>query len=175
MRSTNIKTKKIRAKNNCWICEGWREVTFSYRPPKLKNISTQFVKLHLSFENWKFTDTMFVDKAFKAIRMCPPGEVLYFFTVNKKAVEDYGTHNFAMKQSIVYGFDDIYLSEFNENESKNNYVKNHQNVDSVPKIEIISESTVENNMDLNMSNMSFRSNVTQVMGEEMKEVIFFQL
>lgn len=177
VRSSNMKTKKIRAKNNCWICEGWREVTFTYKPKKkLKNPETYFVKIHLSFENWKAYDTMYFDEAFKVIRMCPPGDILYFFTVNKKPVDDYGANNYVLKNSITYSFDDRYLSEYNENELKNSYNKAPEN-ENVGKFETINEEN-EQNMELNMSNMSnmsYRSNVTQVMGKDIKEVNLFKL
>jgi hypothetical protein len=173
IRSTNIKTKKIRAKNNCWICEGWREITFSHKlEKKVKDPSLYFVKIHLSFENWKAYDTMYHEGAFKAIRMCPPGEVLYFFTIDKKPVEYYGDNNYPLKNSILFGFDNIYISEYNEHELKNNYLINNEPINKKDKINTIKTSSedIEKEMDLNMSNMSFRSNVTQVMGEEIKEV-----
>ena len=85
-----IKTKinnirKIRAKNNCWICEGWKEIEFTYRlsddikrnlkgPPE--------VKIHLGFENWKPHEMIFRYDHWICYRMCPPGEIFYFFSIN---------------------------------------------------------------------------------------------
>jgi len=123
VKTNNDKIRKIRAKNNCWICEGWREITFTYRAEKMKEPEKQFVKIHFSFENWKPYDTIYFDKTFKVVRMCPPGDILYFFTVNKKPVDDYGGNTYHLRDPIVYAFNDEYLKEFNENELKNNYFK----------------------------------------------------
>jgi hypothetical protein len=81
---TNIlNVRRIRGKNHCWICEGWREIKFNYKPNRHygdKNNLT--VKLHLNFENYKAYDTMLHDDQFICYRMCPPGELLFYFSVN---------------------------------------------------------------------------------------------
>jgi len=191
-KSNNYKIRKIRSKNNCWICEGWREMTFTYYAEKLKEPEKQFVKIHFNFENWKPYDTSLFDKSFKVTRMCPPGDVLYFFTINKKPVEDYSFNNYKSRDPLVYTFDDIYLKEYNENEFKNNYYdslastftfidKNNTNKIAKNKnktgtkqkniIESTNREKTEQKEDLmNMSNISYRSNDTQIMGDDIIEV-----
>ena len=108
--------------------------------------------------------------------MCPPGDVLYFFTVNKKPVEDYGANTHQVKDPVVYGFDDEFLKEFNENEVKNNYYK--QTEVALVKENLVNESGKKPNERYEQAedgkeyavNMSFNSNVTQVMGDDLIEV-----
>jgi len=189
VKTNNDKIRKIRAKNNCWICEGWRETTFTLKADKIKLPEKQFVKIHLSFENWKPYDTMFYDGMFRAVRMCPPGDVLYFFTVNKKPVEEYGNSNtIQTRDPVVYAFEDEFLKEFNENEVKNNYY-NKQTESAVnlkdSLVNVVGNSLKDNNNNNSNENecdgdveckkeemnMSFNSNVTQVMGDDLIEVI----
>jgi len=85
-----IKTKinnirKIRAKNNCWICEGWKEIEFIYKlsdetSKKLKGPPE--VTIHLGFDGWKPNEMIHRNDHWVYYRMCPPGEVYYFFSVN---------------------------------------------------------------------------------------------
>ena len=101
---SNIRNvKKIRAKNNCWICEGWKELKFSYKPPtKIKNPKEMEVKLHLNFENYSEWDTDYMGDEFISYRMCPPGDVLFYFTVNKIPVESYGAATFNLEEHLTY-------------------------------------------------------------------------
>ena len=165
VKTNNDKVKKIRAKNNCWICEGWRETTFIYRPEKIKDIERLFVKIHLSFENWKPYDMIQMESGFKCIRMCPPGEVLYFFTVNQKLIDSYGVNSFNPREHIVYAFEDEFIKEFHEHEIKHEFLakqneqENKENADDLEKEEFD-------------RSMSDNSNVTQVM-EDMNDVYFY--
>jgi Ran GTPase-activating protein (RanGAP) involved in mRNA processing and transport len=81
---TNIlNVRRIRGKNHCWICEGWREIKFHYKPSRHYGDKNNLnVKLHLNFENYKAYDTMLHDDQFICYRMCPPGELLFYFTVD---------------------------------------------------------------------------------------------
>jgi len=103
----NIRTKitnvrKIRSKNNCWICEGWKEVMFTYKPKKVKDITSLNVKLHLSFENYIPTETILKIDVFVCYRMVPPGEILYYFTVNETLIENYGSDTVNAKEDIYF-------------------------------------------------------------------------
>ena len=68
---------------NCWICQGYEEVTFYWRPNVSGNVSSEFILLHLSFDNFephlmnrKFT-------SFQRKKMCPTNtKIYYFFTVS---------------------------------------------------------------------------------------------
>jgi len=103
---TNIlNVRKIRAKNNCWICEGWRETKFVYNIKQ--NIEERYdeppvVKLHLSFENYKPYDTIPKGDHFVCHRMCPPGEFLFYFTVNGVPVENCGQITHKLKEAIIH-------------------------------------------------------------------------
>ena len=103
--------RNIRGKNNFWICEGWKEVEFTYRPSK--EIKDKFynqtleVKLHLDFELWKGVELPFRINHYITYRMCPPGDLLYFFSLNDIQIdlpsvkpEQY----FELKESIVFNF-----------------------------------------------------------------------
>ncbi len=136
VKSSNDKVRRIRAKNNCWICEGWREIPFIYRPDKnMKNLDRFLIKLHLSFENWKPYDTVLNNGIFKSIRMCPPGEIFYFFTVDKIPVNSYGVHFYEPRDPIQYVFDDEYEKEYNENFAKNSYLEKQENLNNPEEIE----------------------------------------
>jgi hypothetical protein len=87
---TNIlNVRRIRGKNHCWICEGWREIKFHYKPSRhFGDKSALSVKLHLNFENYKAYDTVLHEEQFICYRMCPPGELLFYFTVNGVPAEN---------------------------------------------------------------------------------------
>jgi hypothetical protein len=122
-KSNNDKIRRIRAKNNCWICEGWREIPFIYRPEKsmMNKLEKHVIRLHLSFEDWKPYDTVLKDGIFKVIRMCPPGKIYYFFSVDKLPVLTYGVHTHKLREPIFYEFTDEYIKEYNENLIKYEY------------------------------------------------------
>lgn len=68
-----------RPTTNCWLCEGWSEVEFLYSPCQ---VSTLSVYLHLSFEAYvPYLLTKSPEGVFREFRMCPPGEIRFFFTV----------------------------------------------------------------------------------------------
>ena len=125
-KTNNDKIRKIRSKNNCWICEGWREIQFMYRPEESikNNLDKHIIKLHLNFENWKPYHCSLKDGIFKCVRMCPPGEIFYFFSVDKILVENYGVHHHELREPFLYEFDVEYEKEYNENLVKNNYLEN---------------------------------------------------
>ena len=46
--------RKIRGNNNCWICEGLREVQFDYIPEETIRVpNNNLVKLNLDFDDYK--------------------------------------------------------------------------------------------------------------------------
>ncbi len=101
---SNIRNiRKIRAKNNCWICEGWRELKFAYKPPeKVEDPKEMDVKIHLNFENYKEYDTIYQNQEFVANRLCPPGRVLFYFTVNREPATQYGSITTDLPEPIIY-------------------------------------------------------------------------
>jgi len=74
--------------NNCWICEGWNAIkfTFHHRTFNAKEYKEgDSVYVHLSIENYE-PDEMTPDKknVYTLIRMIPPGELKYYFSINKE-------------------------------------------------------------------------------------------
>lgn len=102
IKSNILNVRKIRAKNSCWICEGWREIKFSYKPINQEEAANYKVKLHLSFEEYKPTDMLLNQDVFVNYRMCPPGEYYYYYTVNGEPVENYGNSREILKDAIIH-------------------------------------------------------------------------
>ena len=73
-----------RASARCWICEGWREVKFTWVNNDAELIPDP-VYLHLSIDDWK-GDLMLkeTDNMYSVIRMCPPGKLKFFYSVLSK-------------------------------------------------------------------------------------------
>ena len=42
--------KKLASQKNCWICEGWSAVKFTFTPPEKINEDEVEVKLHLDID-----------------------------------------------------------------------------------------------------------------------------
>ena len=100
--------KKIRSKNNCWICEGWREHHFSLKKDLRKFISEEDkeVNLHLNFEDYKACelnkDTSKMD--FEIYRMCPPGDILFYYTINNDVASNHGKNIFIPNEDLYYSY-----------------------------------------------------------------------
>lgn len=92
---------KLKATSNCWICEGWSEFKFGFQlPPSLLNSEdslmpnsepidyTKFsVQLHISCDKYAGELLMPEDEEsggtfYSTIRMVPPGEATFYYTVN---------------------------------------------------------------------------------------------
>jgi hypothetical protein len=101
---TNIRNiRNIRARNNCWICEGWRELKFTYKPPNnIENPQDLDVKIHLNFENYVEYDTNWTKTEFQIYRMCPPGTVLFYFTINKQPATSYGSITTELHEPLIF-------------------------------------------------------------------------
>ena len=120
LRKTNIElVRKIRGKNNCWICEGFREVQFEFIPEEpIGDPNNHLVKLHLDFDDYRPFDMIFNGTKYQIIRMCPPGDVHYFFTVDTIPVKKEatsGNNKFYeipnQVDYIKYEFDQDYMEE----------------------------------------------------------------
>ena len=102
-KSNVLNVQKIKHKNNCWICEGWKEVKFRYKPHNYEgNVSEAQVKLHLDFEGYKPYDMEYKQEMFVCHRMCPPGDLNMYCTLNDIPVENYGPKTHELKDAIVY-------------------------------------------------------------------------
>ena len=130
---------KIRDSNNCWVCECWNEIEFSLVINN-KDIKPKYivVKLHLDFENYSPCDMIYKKRCFKLVRMCPPGKVKYFFTVDGNPVYNcYKEFDYQIKEfekPIKYSFNEEYIEQFNnikfidseeEDDNNTNEIKNH--------------------------------------------------
>ena len=108
IKSNILNIKKLRAKNNCWICEGWREVKFNYKPnsnnnnKQAENLNDSTATLHLNFEKYKSYDMRLFHYNFQCYRMCPPGPLYFFIAINGIPVDNYGPITSQIKDAIIY-------------------------------------------------------------------------
>lgn len=116
--------KKIRFINNCWICQGWRETPFvvDLKETSIKtheineniklvdsrnedSLCEKDVKLYLCFDNYKGFDMNSLNSEsnkYIAYRMCPPGDIKYFYIHNDEVVEDNNSkHVEILKEPVV--------------------------------------------------------------------------
>ena len=154
LRKTNVDlVRKIRGKNNCWICEGFREVQFEYVPDiPIKDPNDHLVKLHLDFDGYRPFDMIFNGTKYQIIRMCPPGDVNYFFTVDTKPVkteDPSGINKFYQIPNsidyIKYKFEPDYIEELNNIKEKLLYHKRKEEEKNLQLAEAIPEENNENN------------------------------
>eukprot|EP00347_Sterkiella_histriomuscorum_P005610 403355936 len=92
LQAGNINNKqllKLKACSNCWICEGWTEVKFEFKPGVSDDnpVHDKFqpIYLHLECDNFQ-SDLMLPDpddpENYISIRWVPPGVQRYFFSRN---------------------------------------------------------------------------------------------
>ena len=142
--------RKIRGKNKCWICDGFREVEFEYIPETpIENPNNHIVKIHLSFDDYKPFDMIYNEGKYHMARMCPPGEIDYFFTIDTKPIKaegKFGINKFQKIENclelIKYTFDDEYMEEVNNQREKLKYEIIQSNKNST-------ETSNNNTVDLN--------------------------
>ena len=144
LRKTGVETvRKIRGKNNCWICEGFREIKFEYIPKEtIVDPNNHLVKLHLSFDDYRPFDMICSGNSFQIVRMCPPGEINYFFTVDTIPVKNQannGNNNFEKIQYeseyIKYTFEPDYMEELNNIREKLLYQQKKEQDSNNPSTE----------------------------------------
>ena len=136
LRKTSIEAiRRIRNKNNCWICDGFREIEFEFKFKKKKeNPMNHIVKIHLNFDGYKPFDMIYNDGVYHMARMCPPGNISYFFTCDTEVIkpdEIEGKNEFKkigyIKDYIKYTFDDEYMEELKNQKARLNYELTKQN------------------------------------------------
>ena len=86
---------KLKAYSNCWICEGWTQMKFTFIsgvtiPREVAEDENVFI--HLSFEDY-IPDYMIPEGkgTYCSIRMVPPGSLHYFYTIGDKVYNAEGT------------------------------------------------------------------------------------
>ena len=173
LRKTRIDpVRKIRGKSNCWICEGFREVQFEYIPEEpILDPGNHLVKLHLDFDDYKPFDMLYNGSKYQIIRMCPPGEVKYFFTVDTKPVKkesSKGVNKFyEIKNNhefIKYTFDDEYMEELNNIRAKLLYEQEDE--EASEKTNSNESNNNNNNVDNKNEQNNNINNNAEVTGEE---------
>ena len=146
LRKTKIDAiRKIRCKNNCWICDGFREIEFEYVPKDpIDDPNNHLVKIHLNFDDYKPFDMIYNDGKYHMARMCPPGDIDYFFTIDTVPVKmegNGGTNEFKKiennSEKIKYIFDDEFIEEVKNQKEKLTYeiVKSQDSVETSDKNE----------------------------------------
>ena len=151
LRKTNVDSiRKIRGKNHCWICEGFREMEFEFIPEEpIDDPNNHLVKIHLDFDGYRPFDMICTGTKFLINRMCPPGEIHYFFTVDTVPVKTEGPqgknvfhtiHN--PSDYIKYEFENDYIEELNNIREKllYNKEKGDENEKNVKKENLSSTS-----------------------------------
>ena len=144
---------KMRGGNNCWICQCWREIEFIL-DLKIKDIKPKYnvVKIHLDFENFEPYDMIYKKKCFRLIRMCPPGKIIYFFTLDGNPVKNcYKEYNYTIKgfeKPIKYTFDEKYIEQYNNTKTllySSMSQKDNKNIINNEKYVHIQEDIRDNN------------------------------
>ena len=155
MKKTKIdNVRKLRSINHCWICDCYREIEFIYIPKEpILDQQNHIVKIHLDFDNYKPFDMFCLGNKFHIVRMCPPGEIKYFFTVDTIPVENESNegNNIITEMNsenyFQYTFDDEYMEELNNIRAKINFEKRQER----EKLEKELEEKGEN-LELNLDN-----------------------
>ena len=156
LRKTTIDTvRKIRSKNNCWICDGFREIEFEYIPEvPIDDPNNYLLKIHLNFDGYKAFDMIYNDGKYHMARMCPPGEIDYFFTMNTEPVipkEKYGNNKFTKignkSHYIKYTFDEEFMEEVKNQKEKLKYeiIQTNKNVTETSNQNLIEANKTQNN------------------------------
>ena len=158
--SNTINLKKLRGKNNCWICEGWREIKFNYKPNDVTKNENDNIKVYLNFENYKsinLNELSYIknelnenDSNFQIHRVCPPGELYFFLTKNGIPISSYGKFTHRLTNSILFNGDETP----NENNTENNNKRNSK----CYIIKKVAHRTVEINQEV-IDTKNYKSNL----------------
>ena len=157
-RSNIINVQKLRSKNNCWICEGWREIKFHYKPNNYEgDLEKAYVRLHLNFENYKSFQLNLEEDSFICHRMCPSGDLTFFLTMNGIPVDNYGKITHELKDAIIYTQEER-PKEFEDEESDN---ENSDDNKELKKFIItkVAQTKVEINPDVILAESGYIKNI----------------
>ncbi|CAK73116.1 unnamed protein product (macronuclear) [Paramecium tetraurelia] len=68
---------------SCWICQGWLEVMFQWKPHKSGFLDEDPIFIHLEFEDYQPSNMQKTnDGYFTLYRMCPPNQTIRYFFSN---------------------------------------------------------------------------------------------
>ena len=133
--------RNLRGLNKCWICDGYREIEFTFVPKEpILDATSHIVKIHLSFDNYEPFGMHCLGSKFQIVRMCPPGEISYFFTVDTIPVEEEGENGnneiieLNKNHYINISFDSEYMEELNNIRARLLYQKRQELEEKEKKI-----------------------------------------
>ena len=143
LRKTSIEAiRRIRNKNNCWICDGFREIEFEFKfKVKKENPNNHIVKIHLSFDEYKPFDMIYNEGVYHMARMCPPGNIHYFFTCDTEVIKPEDIEGKAEFKKIGYAKDHINFTFDNE------YMEELKNLKERLHYEIKESNNSQNDLD----------------------------
>jgi len=134
--------RHLRGLNRCWICDGYREIEFTFVPKEpIIDATSHIVKIHLNFDDYQPFGMHCLGSKYQIVRMCPPGEISYFFTVDTIPVEEEGEDG---KNEIIelnknryfnISYDSEYMDELNNIRARLLYEKRQK--DEAKEKEII--------------------------------------
>ena len=89
IKDNNTDLSRQKGIENCWVCEGWNEVTFEWKKGESGDSADDPLNLHLELDNWK-PDLMEnlpppKQNTYQLTRMLPPGITKFFFTLDCEA------------------------------------------------------------------------------------------
>ena len=156
--SNIINVQKLRSKNNCWICEGWREIKFHYKPNNYEgDLEKAYVRLHLNFENYKSFQLNLEEDSFVCHRMCPSGDLTFFLTLNGIPVDNYGRITHELKDAIIYTQEER-PKEFEDEESDNDNSEENKELKKFI-ITKVAQTKVEINPDVILPDNGYTKNI----------------
>ena len=133
--------RNLRGLNKCWICDGYREVEFTFVPKEpIIDYTSHIVKIHLNFDNYEPFGMHCLGSKFQIVRMCPPGEIDYFFTVDTIPVEEEGENSvneiIELNKNHYFNisFDSEYMEELNNIRARLLYQKRQEREEKEKKI-----------------------------------------
>ena len=158
IKSKILNIKKIRAKNNCWICEGWNEVLFKYKlnlhEKKIPFLyeNKNMCNIHFNFEDYKQYEMIYKENEDEYIcyRMCPPGEIFYFVTLNGIPCSNYDKNKIKILKNPIVHTDNLNLYSEHSTENENDMfyetdsIKNQKNNNNNLKEFVINQVQKEN-------------------------------
>ena len=127
IKSKISKIQKIRGINNCWICDRWKEIEFTLELQN-KDIKPKYniIKIHLDFDGYEPYDMIYKKQKFRIVRMCPPGKIKYFFSVDGNPIENcYKEFDYRIKEfekPLKYVFNKNFIEQYN------NMIKNNKEI-----------------------------------------------
>ncbi|OQR94437.1 hypothetical protein ACHHYP_01292 [Achlya hypogyna] len=70
----------VTSETNCWLCNGWREHSFNWRPPSAASVETAQLCLEIDQFHGDSMSKVDADQSFVRHRMVPPRPVEYYCT-----------------------------------------------------------------------------------------------